>query len=200
MKKAIILTLAIIIAFPVVSLAQRIGVGVGTGTIRVSDILKAGQSYNIPPIVVINTGDVAHEYGVGVQWREYQTEFKPLVEWFKFKPDKFFLEPGESQLVKIELNLPIRGAEPGDYFAFLQGFPVVEYAPGQAGVGIAAASKLYFTVAPANIFLGVYYKTASMLQKTSPWSYIILGLIALGILIVILRRFMSFNVSFKKKN
>lgn len=197
MKKVVILTILVIFCLPVLALGQKLGVGVGTGTIRVSEELKAGQSYNIPPIVVINTGEIPSDYSVGVQWREYQPEFKPEESWFDFSPNEFFLEPGESQLVEISLDLPIRGVEPGEYFAFLQGFPVVEYAPGQAGVGIAAASKLYFTIAPANIFLGIYYKVASFVQKTSPWSYIILGLITLFFLVKILRKFISFNVSFK---
>lgn len=196
---ALALTLSVVLFLPFLAFGQKIGVGVGTGSIRVTEKLKAGQSYNIPPIVIINTGDVAGKYGVGVQWRENQPEFKPPAEWFKFNPKEFFLEPGKSQVVNITLNLPIRGAEPGDYFAFLQGFPVRETLPGQASVGVAAASKLYFTVSPANIFLGIYYKTASFLQKTSPWSYIVLGLLVLAVLFATLRRFVSLNISFRKK-
>ena len=101
MRKAIILTLAVLLFLPVLALGQKLGVGVGTGTIRVGDILKAGQSYNIPPIVVINTGDIPSKYGVGLQWREYQPELKPLEDWFKFNPEEFFLEPGKSQVVEI---------------------------------------------------------------------------------------------------
>ena len=112
-----------------------------------------------------------------------------------FSPILFFF----GVLTPFAIRLQFRGAEPGDYFAFLQGFPIREIKSGQASVGVAAASKLYFTVSPANIFLGIYYKTASLIQRTSPWGYIILGLLVLIILFAVLRRFISLNISFRKK-
>lgn len=200
MKKAIILILGVILLLPVLVLA-KIGVGVGTGKIAVDQELKAGLIYALPSMVVINTGDEPLEYGVSIVYREGQLELKPPKEWLKFEPAEFYLEPGQSQLVQIKLTLPVIGAKPGDYFAFLQAHPIKKTASGGVSVGVAAATKLYFTVAPANIFIGVYYRLASLYKLYSPWSYVVSAVVIVALLIVILRRFFSFNigVTLKKK-
>lgn len=181
--------------------AAKIGVGVGSGKIQVDQDLKAGLIYTLPAITIINTGDEASDYGVGLQYRETQSEIKPPKDWFNFEPDTFHLEAGQTQVVQIKLTLPVSGAEPGNYFAFLQGRPVSTAQAGNTSVGVAAAAKLYFTVAPANFFAGVYYRTASLAKQYSPWSYVVLGVIFAAIILVLFRRFFSFNigVSLKKK-
>lgn len=194
MKKfAILLCGAITLVLPVVVMA-KIGVGVGTGKIQVDQPLKAGLIYTLPPLTVINTGDEPSEYGVGIQYHENQSEIRPLKEWFSFEPPNFYLEPGKVQVVQIKLTLPVMGAKPGDYFAFLQGFPVKKVQAGSTSVGVAAAAKLYFTVAPANIFVGIYYRVVSLLTLYSPWSYVILAVIIAALLIFLFRRFFSFNI------
>lgn len=179
--------------------SAKIGVGVATGKIQVDQVLKAGLIYTLPPLTVINTGDEPSEYGVGIQYHENQTEMRPAKEWFSFKPLNFYLEPGQVQAVQIKLTLPLTGAKPGNYFAFLQGFPVKKAQAGSTSVGVAAASKLYFTVAPANIFIGVYYRIGSLIKLYSPWSYVVLAIIGAALLITLLRRFFSFNIGLKVK-
>lgn len=181
--------------------SAKIGVGVGTGKIQVDQTLKAGLIYTLPPVTIINTGDEPSEYGVGIQYRENQLEIKPPKEWFSFEPQNFHLEPGQTQAVKIKLILPVKGVAPGNYFAFLQGFPLSKAQSGKTSVGVAAAAKLYFTVAPANFFMGIYYRIGSLLKLYSPWSYVILAVIIAALLIFLFRRFFSFNlgISVKKK-
>lgn len=199
MKKIIVLFWGIIILiFPVVVLA-KIGVGIATGKIQVDQKLKAGLIYTLPPLTVINTGDEPSEYGVGIQYHENQPEMRPLKEWFSFKPLNFHLEPGQTQVVQVKLNLPVTGAKPGDYFAFLQGFPVTKAQAGSTSVGVAAATKLYFTVAPANIFIGIYYRFGSLLKLYSPWSYVGLAVIIAALIIILFRRFFSFNIGINLK-
>ena len=204
MKKAVILILglllfAVFLTGPVLVLA-KIGVGVGIGKIQVDQPLKSGLIYTLPTFVLVNTGDEPSEYGVQIVFHENQKEMRPDKEWFKFEPSQFYLEPNQSQLVQIKLTLPIKGARPGDYFAFLQGFPIAKTAvAGQTSVGIAAATKLYFTVAPANIFVGIYYRLASLFNLYSPWSYVVLAIVIAALLVVILRRFISFNIGIRKK-
>lgn len=200
MKKFILLCGAIILILPIV-VSAKIGVGVGTGKIQVDQPLKAGLIYTLPPLTVLNTGDEPSDYGVGIQYHENQPEIRPLKEWFSFEPSNFYLEPTQVQVVQIKLTLPVTGAKPGDYFAFLQGFPVKKAQAGSTSVGVAAASKLYFTVAPANFFVGVYYRAASLCNLYAPWSYVVLAVVAAALLISLLRRFLSFNIgiNFKKK-
>jgi len=203
MKKAAVLFLgfllfAVFLTEPILALA-KIGVGVGIGKIYVDQPLKSGLIYTLPTFVLVNTGDEPSEYGVQIVFHENQKEMRPAKEWFKFEPSQFYLEPGQSQLVQIKLTLPIMGAEPGDYFAFLQGRPLQKTETGMTSIGVAAATKLYFTVAPANIFVGIYYRIASLATLYSPWSYVVSAIVIAALLIAILRRFISFNIGIRKK-
>lgn len=148
---------------------SRIGVGVGTGKIQVEDKLKPGMVYMLPSLTILNTGDESAEYEAAVTYHQDQPQLRPLEQWFDFSPKKFHLEPGGAQIVEIKLNLPIK-IEPGDYFAYLEGHPLKKAEGGQTTVGVAAAAKLYFTVLPANVVLGAYYKAASLWKIYSPWS------------------------------
>jgi len=205
MKKFTFLILGLAFFLPVLVLA-RIGVGVGTGKIVVDQPLKPGLIYTLPSLVVLNTGDEPGEYGVSIEYHEGQETnpemgLKPAKEWLSFEPEKFHLEPGQAQQVKIKLSLPVKGVKPGQYFAYLEGHPVKKDVAGQTTIGVAAAAKLYFRVAPANFFVGVYYRIASLFALYSPWSYVVLAIVVTAILIALFRRFFSFNIgiSLKKK-
>ncbi|MDD5071467.1 MAG: hypothetical protein PHQ42_01895 [Patescibacteria group bacterium] len=197
-KAAILIFFGLILVFPVLALA-KIGVGVGIGRIEIDQPLKAGLIYTLPSLVIINTGDEPSDYGVQIAFHESQKQLRPAKEWFKFEPAEFYLEPGQSQLVQVKLTLPIRGAQPGDYFAFLQGRPLRKTESGMASVGVAAATKLYFTVTPANFFMGLYHRIVSVMSLYSPWSYVVLAVIVAALLIATFRRFFSFNIGVSRK-
>jgi hypothetical protein len=205
MKKFSFLILELVFFLPVLVLA-RIGVGVGTGKIVVDQPLKPGLIYTLPSLMVLNTGDEPGEYGVSIEYHEGQETnpemgLKPAKEWLSFEPKKFHLEPGQAQQVQIKLSLPVKGVKPGQYFAYLEGHPVKKDVVGQTTIGVAAAAKLYFRVAPANFFAGIYYRITSLFALYSPWSYVVLAIVVAAILIALFRRFFSFNIgiSFKKK-
>jgi len=65
-------------------------------------------------------------------------------------------------------------------------------------VGVAVASKLFFTVAPANIFQAISYRISSFFSTYAPWSWVGLGVLALIIMLVLVRRFFSFNIAVRK--
>lgn len=135
----------------------KIGVGVATGKIVIDQILKPGTIYELPPLSVINTGDEESAYTVDVSYQEKQPELMPQAKWFSFQPTDFSLQPGDSQVVAITLSVPVQ-VQPGKYFAYLEGLPLKKSENGATSIGIAAAAKLYFEVAPANIFVGLYYR------------------------------------------
>lgn len=164
----------------------RIGVGVGTGKIVVDQPLKPGLIYTLPSLSILNTGDEPGEYEASIQYHEGQETkqgmgLKPAQEWFEFEPSKFHLEPGQVQQVQIKLSLPVKEVKPGTYFAYLEGHPIKKSVAGQTSVGVAAAAKLYFTVAPANIFQGIYYRFISLYTRYHP-----LDTIAFAIFFIIL--------------
>ncbi|MFA5128106.1 MAG: hypothetical protein WC457_03860 [Patescibacteria group bacterium] len=201
MNKYIAAIVGGILLLPIAAMAS-VGVGVGTGKIEVPEAMKAGLIYDLPSFAVINTGDEASEYGVSVEYNTTQPQKMPPREWLSFQPSTFYLEPGKAQLVQVRLTLPLKGAEPGEYFAYLEGHPAKKASvAGETSVGVAAATKLYFSVAPANFFVGVYYRLTSLYKLYYPWSLVLLGAIAFVIVVLLIRKFFSFNIgiSVKKK-
>jgi len=198
MKKTAILILGFTLLLPIFVFA-RIGVGVGTGKIQVDEPLKPGIITALPPFTVFNTGDEPSEYGVSIEYLTSQPELKPQKEWFSFEPSNFHLEPGQAQIVQIKLTLPIKGAKPGNYFAYLEGHPVKKTTSGQTSIGVAAAARLYFKIAPANFVQGSYYRMAAIYGLYSPWSFIVSAIIVAAFLIVLIFRYFSFNIGIKIK-
>ncbi len=194
LKKAILFILLFCFSLLVFSsvIYSKLGVGVGSGTITIDEDLKPGMVYKFPNLVVFNTGDEASDYMVDVAYKTDQEQLRVPREWIKFSPEEFYLEPDESQSVEISLVLPFK-AEPGDYFAFLQGKPVVKEAGG-ASINIAAASKLYFTVEPANVLAAVYYRGVHFWQDYYPYSAIIAGVAGGGLLIVSLKKLLGVEI------
>jgi len=195
LKVSLLLISCVVLILPMVVFG-RIGVGVGNGKIQIDKPLKAGGIYNLPPLPVLNTGDEPGEYGVSVEYQENVPQLRPAREWFHFEPQTFYLEPGQIQLVKITLTLPTK-VQPGDYFAYLEGHPVKKSVAGQTSIGVAAAAKLYFTVAPANIFQGIYYRFISLYSRYYPYDVIILAILFIVILISIFRKYFKFQIARK---
>jgi len=200
MKKAlaawVVCCMLVVLALPAVASAT-IGVGVGTGKIEIDESIKSGSIYKLPPITVFNTGDEEARYSMAVTLNETQDELKPDPAWFSFSPQQFDLKPGKSQVVIPTFHPPLR-TNPGDYFAYLEANPAATVTQGSAVIGVAAATKLSFTVIPSNLFFGVLNRIISLFQLYAPWSYIMVGLIIVGLLMLIVRRYVHFDVHVSK--
>jgi hypothetical protein len=175
-----------------------VGVGVGTGTITVDETLRPGESYTLPEILVFNTGDVASEYGMSIEWGERDGRANPPKEWFSFTPETFFLEPGESQSVQTRMVLPLKDVIPDEYFAFVVAQPITESQEGVTSIGVAAGSKLYFTVGAANLIQAIYYKVKDIFLQFHPYSTILLSLTVLVTLFLIFKK--KFKIEVVKKD
>lgn len=212
MKKVLLLILLAIVLIPSLALA-RIGVGVGTGKIYMEGSLKPGGIYTVQESVerqedeersatmsVINTGDEPADYEMSVAFLTGQAEMWPDKTWFSFEPNNFYLDPGKAQAVTVRITLPVN-AEPGDYFAFLEARPAKK-STGQGGaqIGVAAATKLWFTVGSSNIFTAMYYRLLALFRDYKPWSQIILALIIVATLLTIIKNKFSFQLSVGKKS
>ncbi len=181
------------------SVLARIGVGVGVGKIVADTSFKAGGVYQVASLPVINTGDEAADYSTSIEFQEYVPQLRPERGWFEFSPETFHLEPGQVQNVKVILTLPVK-TKPGDYFCYLEGHPVNKRVTnGNATIGVAAAAKLYFTITPANIFQGLYYRVVTIFNRYLPWSWVVLAVVVGAVLITVLRRFFTFEIGLSKK-
>lgn len=174
-----------------------VGVGINLGKIEIDEPLKPGGIYNFPSIGVINTGDTAGEYELAITYHQDQLQMRPAQDWFSFSPSSFHLEPGQSQNVAVKLSLPIK-TKPGDYFAYVEAHPVIKAGPGTT-IGVAAATKTYFKVMPANIWQAMYYKAASFFTIYAPWTYVVLAIVIAAIIIALFRKFFAFQIGIKRK-
>ena len=180
------------------SVSAQSGVGVNVGKIQIDQKLSTGGSYNLPSIGVINTGHDASDYSVRISFLADQEEQRPPENWFSFSPLEFRLEPGETRTVGIRLKVPVT-ARSGDYFALVEAFPVP---PERTGVviGIAAATKLTFTVQASNRFFGSALWTYHRVNDRSPYSYVIAGLIVFLPFAFWFRRRLRINISFERRD
>ena len=180
------------------AVSAQSGVGVNVGSIEVDQDLAPGGSYNLPSIGVINTGHDPGDYAVRITYLPDQEEDRPPEDWFRFSPEVFPLEPGESQAVGIHVNLPIT-ARPGDYFALVEASPVQPDRPGVV-IGVAVATKLSFTVRSSNRFVATVFWVYHRINDRSPYSYIAVGLIALTVVGYYGRRRLRIRISFERRD
>ncbi|MCH7541394.1 hypothetical protein IH981_01290 [Patescibacteria group bacterium] len=174
----------------------KLGVGVGLGKINIDEELTPGGIYKLPSLPVLNTGDEAADYEVEVTFLSEQEQRQPEASWFSFQPQSFHLEAGKSQTVEVSLTLPV-STRAGDYFAFLEAHPVKK---GEGvTIGIAAATKLNFTVKPAGILGAIIERIRTFLENNSPASYYVLGAVGVVVLTLIGRRYLDLRIGLKKK-
>ena len=194
-SKIFLITISLsLIAFPALA---SVGVGVNLGKIQIDEPLKPGGIYNFPSIGVINTGDTAGEYELAVTYHQDQPQIRPAQEWFSFSPSSFNLEPGRSQSVVVKLTLPVK-AKPGDYFAYLEAHPIIKAGPGTT-IGVAAATKTYFSVIPANLWQAIIWRISSFWTMYAPWTYVVLAIIVAAIIIALFRKFFAFQIGIRRK-
>jgi hypothetical protein len=184
-------TLVALASFFASAAIADVGVGVTLGRVEIDDGLKPGGRYQLPELGVINTGDESGEYEVEVTYLEGQPQLRPPSRWFEFQPQRFSLEPGETQNVQISIVLPT-GADPGDYFAYLEAHMV---ATGQGvAIGAGAATKLSFNIEPSNWFEAQRVRLNRWLDDASPWSVLVPGALMGGLVLMFARRFIRIHV------
>ena len=194
---AVITLFALLLLFPVINTFAKVGVGMGAGEIRLTESVKPGGIYKLPSVRVFNTGDETATYGMGIAYHQDHPELRPGKDWFLFSPATFTLGPNESQEVQITMVVPVKSL-PGDYFSFIESGPVMSNQPGTS-VGVAVATKLFFTMVPANILQAMSYRVSAFFHTYAPWSWVGLGIFIFILLVLIFRRFFSLNISVRKQ-
>lgn len=190
---AVVLVVALVHSAPVLG---QIGVGVSLGRIVVDDPLRPGGIYRLPSVAVINTGEERSTYEMALTYHQGQKQRRPPREWVSFAPKSFTLEPGESQLVSITLSIPAN-AWPGEYFAYLEAGVVAEQ--GGFAVGVAAATKLYFSVQAATRLAALSARVSSLVEINAPYSYIIPGVAAFVGLVVAFWRYSPVRLKIERR-
>ena len=179
--------------------SAQVGVGVNVGKIQVDETVSPGGTYTLPSIGVVNTGHDPSEYSLRITYQFEQEALEPPEDWFSFKPDSFRLEPNQTQSVEIRLKLPLT-ARPGDYFAFIEAYPISTGGGGGVTIGIAAATKLNFTVKPSNVFSAAFLWSFHRFRDSSPWSWIVVGILGGLSLGFVVYKFVPLRIQFGRRN
>lgn len=194
--RKIALLLICFLVFSVSPALAKVGVGVGLGKIQIDEPLSPGGIYKLPSLPVLNTGDEAKNYEVAVTYQHEQEQFRPEETWFNFAPKTFHLEPGGSQKVDISLVLPTN-TRPGDYFAYLEAHPMAE--KEGVTIGVAAATKLYFTVKPSGVLGAAVERIRSLLEINAPYSYWLVGGLVVLVIVLTFRRFFALQLQIRRR-
>jgi hypothetical protein len=195
---AVVLAAGALSCLPATHIDAQIGVGVTPGTIRVDDPLLPGGRYSLPSLQVVNTGNVSSDYGVELASVAEQEELQPPASFIILSPTSFPLEPGARQVVSLSLDIPLK-ARPGRYLAYIEAHPTATSGGGGMQVGVAAATKLYFTVKPANVLVAITNFIANFLARTAPGSYLVLSVTVLGLLVFFLQRRIRVDIKVARK-
>ncbi len=195
---AIVLAGMVFLSLPAAVIQAQLGVGIMPGVIRVDEPLLPGGRYNLPSLQVVNTGNESSDYRVELASMAEQEELQPSADFIILNPSAFYLEPGGNQVVSLSLDIPLK-AKPGDYLAYVEAHPVSTSGIGGMQIGVAAATKLYFTVKPANVFVAITNSIANFFTRNAPGSYIALGVIVLGLLLFFLRRRIRIDIKIARK-
>jgi hypothetical protein len=195
---AIVLAGILLLCLPAAAIQAQVGVGIMPGIIRVDEPLLPGGRYNLPSLQVVNTGNKSSDYGVELAYMAEQDELQPPADFIIVSPASFHLEPGASQVISLSLDIPVK-AKPGDYLAYVEAHPTATSSGGGMQIGVAAATKLYFTVKPASVFVGITNSIASFFTRNAPGSYIVPGVIVLGLVVFFLRRRIRVDIRIARK-
>lgn len=167
------------------------GVAIDLGRIEIAQALTPGGSYRLPTIGVRNPGTEVTHYRLRAGPVESGDAKAPPQGWFTFEPAQLTLEPGETRAVRARITLP-PGSDPGDYIALVGAEIVAD--GGGARVGAAAATRLTFTVEPANALQAWWLRITRLFGDHAPWSYVAPLLAALAVLLRQLRGRFTFRV------
>lgn len=196
MKQIIATLLALLCLIIPASAFASVGVGVGTGRISVNEPLKSGGIYNLPKVIVFNTGSQQATYSMSVTLNQTQPQLKPNPEWISFSPQTFSLAPGQSAVVTPTVHLPLV-TKPGKYFGYLEAHPDKTVKQGTTAVGVAAATKLSFTVIPYNFFLAILFHLIALYRLYEPWTQLATAAIIAGAVLLLINRHIKLGAAIK---
>jgi hypothetical protein len=152
LRRWLMVPLAVPIAFAAFSVfvpaAQAsVGVGVQAAPVRLASVARAGGSYSLPAVYVLNTGTQAESVSVRIDPMPGGTGRDVPASWVRDTGPGTQLSPHQSAQVPLELVVPA-GARPGRYLGAVIVTGSVVISAGRANLGVAAATVLEFRVAP----------------------------------------------------
>ncbi len=126
------------------------GAGVGASPIVLTTPAHPGQTYALPGLSVVNTGDEPSRYVARVERLASATGLDVPTAWVSFGMNDVLLAPGQWAILPLSLTVPPNAAV-GRYGSDLIVATTASTAQGGTIVGAAAATGLVFSVARPSI-------------------------------------------------
>src|SRR5215831_8057497 len=152
LRRWLAVPLAVPVAFAAFSIflpaAQAsVGVGVQAAPVRLGNVAHGGGTYALSSVYVLDTGTQAEKISVRVERLSKGAGRAVPPSWVRATGPAVQLSPRQSARIPLELTVP-GGAQPGRYLSdiVVTGSAVVSV--GRANLGVAAATRLEFSVAP----------------------------------------------------
>ena len=138
--------LIVLLAVPATAQAS-VGVGIQAGPVRLGAAAHPGGSYALPPVYVVNTGSQPESLTVRVE-RVSAGSGRPVpVSWVHAPGSAVRLSHNQGTRIPLQLIIPAT-AQPGEYLSDVVVRGSAALSDGGANLGVAAATKLEFRVAP----------------------------------------------------
>jgi len=183
LRRWLAVPLAVPVAFAAFSVilpaAQAsVGVGVQAAPVRLGGVARAGGSYALPPVYVLDTGTQDETISIRVQRPPGAPARAVPSSWIRDTGPGLRLSAHQSARVPLELDVP-RGARPGRYLSDIVVSGSAVRSVGKANLGVAAATAVEFSVAPG----------APPAPFLPTWTWWLLGsLMALGVIVAGIHR------------
>lgn len=136
------------LAVPAIAQAS-VGVGIQAGPVRLSGAAHPGGSYALPPVYVVNTGTQEESLAVRIE-RLSRGQARAVPPSWISAGQSVRLSHGESARIPLELTVPA-AAKPGQYLTDVVVKGSAALSDGSANLGVAAATKLEFRIAPGTV-------------------------------------------------
>ena len=155
--------LVVAVAAPAVSVAvlslamaseASVGVGVQAGPVLLASAAHPGGSYALPPVYVVNTGTQPEVVSVRIDRLSHGSGRAVPPSWVRAGPS-VRLTAHQAARISLQLVVPA-GARTGAYLSDVVAAGSGTLSEGNANLGVAAATKLEFRVAPGPAGAGLW--------------------------------------------
>ena len=137
-----------VLAVPATAQAS-VGVGIQAGPVLLSGAAHPGGSYALGPVYVVNTGTQPESLAIRIERLSPGSARAVPASWISPGPP-VRLSHGESARIPLELVVPAT-AKPGRYLTDVVVRGSAAVSDGSANLGVAAATKLEFRIAPGAV-------------------------------------------------
>ena len=184
LRRLLVVALAVpVVSAATVSLAMAaqasVGVGVQAGPVLLASAAHPGGSYALPPVYVVNTGTQPEVVSVRIDRLSHGSGRAVPPSWIQVGPS-VHLTAHQAARISLQLIVPA-GARTGAYLSDVVAAGSGTISEGNANLGVAAATKLEFRVAPGPAGAGLWPAVPGWLIWVAGGLLLVAAAVAVGL-------------------